>query len=490
MTSPQTYDDIKALAVALGRPVSTLIALADRNDPYYCGPTRQALARWFANEIWSLLDPQANGVHVRRVHYFIVNQRPERRPAKLDGTPYENTFADWRELCDASLAARELGLVDAGRFVDRRAGEPTVIFIPDDEEIEAEVVITGDTIERPSPETVPRYTPRHYAFPALPALTVFEPDVIEPYVIEIWCEKSTVNDVLVPLARRCDVGLVTGVGELSHTHCHQLVERVRAHGRKTRVLYISDFDPAGNGMPVSIARKIEHILRRDGHELDIRLDPLLLTHEQVKRYQLPRIPIKNSDPRKRHFEARYGTGAVELDALEALYPGELARIIQAAIEVYRAPTRATREEIEIVSSELERYADEVRRDVLHRHDPALAALRASFAQMQDAIAPHQSALRALVEEYEARMAEQVEAINDQVAQLYDQAEALWEVIVADLQESKPDPSEVDWPAAYLAEESDDQLFQSERDYVEQVNRYKQHQGKPVARRRRNGRSAR
>jgi hypothetical protein len=36
MTSPQTYDDIKALAVALGRPVSTLIALADRNDPFYC----------------------------------------------------------------------------------------------------------------------------------------------------------------------------------------------------------------------------------------------------------------------------------------------------------------------------------------------------------------------------------------------------------------------------------------------------------------------
>jgi hypothetical protein len=40
----------------------------------------------------------------------------------------------------------------------------------------------------------------------------------------------------------------------------------------TRILYISDFDPAGAHMPVSVARKIEYLLRRDGHDLDIRLD--------------------------------------------------------------------------------------------------------------------------------------------------------------------------------------------------------------------------
>src|SRR6185295_15672471 len=112
-------------------------------------------------------------------------------------------------------------------------------------------------------------------------------------------------DVLEPLARCIGVTLVTGVGELSHTHCNRLVKRVTMHRRKTRIPYIADFDPAGDGMPVSIARKIEHILRRDGHEdLDIRLDSLVLTAEQVRRYGLPRIPIKDSDARKNHFEAR------------------------------------------------------------------------------------------------------------------------------------------------------------------------------------------
>ena len=74
-----TYDDVKVLAAELGRPASTLIALAPANDPFYCGPTRQALARWFADEIWPLLDPEADSVHIRRVHYLVVNQPPDRK---------------------------------------------------------------------------------------------------------------------------------------------------------------------------------------------------------------------------------------------------------------------------------------------------------------------------------------------------------------------------------------------------------------------------
>ena len=48
----------------------TLIALSPNNDPFYCAPARQALARWFADEIWSLLDPEVDSVHIRRAHYL------------------------------------------------------------------------------------------------------------------------------------------------------------------------------------------------------------------------------------------------------------------------------------------------------------------------------------------------------------------------------------------------------------------------------------
>ena len=490
MTSPITYDDIKTLAVKLGRPASTLIALAPGNDPFYCGPARQALARWFADEIWPLLDPEADSVHIRRAHYLVVNQPAERRPTKLDGVLFENTLEDWQELCAASLAARELGLVDADRFVDRRAGEPTFIFVPDDEAAEAAVDVIDDTIERPFPEQAPRYTPRAYAFPPLPALSVLEPEIVEDYAIEIWAEKSTMNDVLDPLARRLGVTLVTGVGELSHTHCNKLVNRVLEHRRKCRILYIADFDPAGDGMPVSIARKIEHILRRDGHDdLDIRLDPLVLTASQVSRYGLPRIPIKDSDQRKGHFEARFGAGATELDALEAIHPGELARIVKARIEVYRAPTREARGEIADLVSELERHASEVREAVLDRHASEITHLRDKFDRMTETIQPHQDALAELAAEYEARMAEHIEAINVEVERFYDEIEPVLSDITADLEDEKPDPSDLEWSAGYAADESDEQLFQSERSYVEQMGFYKKHQGKPTSRRRGSGGSA-
>ena len=39
----------------------------------------------------------------------------------------------------------------------------------------------------------------------------------------------------------------------------------------------------------------------------------------------------------------------------------------------------------------------------------------------------------------------------------------------------------DWPEPREGDEDDDPLFDSTRDYVEQVDRYKQHQGKPTGR---------
>src|SRR5262249_50240880 len=145
---------------------------------------------------------------------------------------------------------------------------------------------------------------------------------------------------------------IPGVGELSLTRVHEHVQRVIRHRRKTRIIYISDFDPAGNDMPVSIARKIEFLLRKNKlDDLDIRLDPLLLTREQVEHYRLPRIPIKDIDARKASFEKRFGEGAVELDALEALHPGELARLVIERVELYREAARQTRGSITDVAGE-------------------------------------------------------------------------------------------------------------------------------------------
>ena len=142
------------------------------------------------------------------------------------------------------------------------------------------------------------------------------------------------DDVLVPLCRQYGAVLVTGAGFQSLSSVMQLLQRVDQAGKPARIFYLSDFDPAGDAMPVAIARQIEFHTPQHAPLADIKLTPLGLTREQVQHYGLPRIPIKETDTRKTNFEDRYGAGAVELDALEALYPGELATMVRTALDPY------------------------------------------------------------------------------------------------------------------------------------------------------------
>jgi hypothetical protein len=59
------------------------------------------------------------------------------------------------------------------------------------------------------------------------------------------CEKSTINDVLIPLCQRYGMTSQTGAGELSITLTRLLAERMQESGKPTRIFYLSDFDPAG-----------------------------------------------------------------------------------------------------------------------------------------------------------------------------------------------------------------------------------------------------
>jgi hypothetical protein len=376
-------------------------------------------------------------------------------------------------------------------FTDRRAGEPVHSADDTDAAEDGVIFVTGGELERPSAESTFsfQYVPQVYAFPALPSVAVTEPDLAEPYAIEVWAEKSTMNDILLPLAQRYGVTLVAGVGELSLTHCHWLIERALAHGKPLRVLYISDFDPAGNRMPVSVARKIEYLIRRDGYDLDIRLEPLVLTREQVERYALPRIPIKDSDFGKRHFETRYGEGATELDALEALYPGELRRLVVAAIRRYREPTEQARRENLAIAAEVSAQAEDERQAVLAEFDEQLADLRRAHEAMRQSIRPHQDALAAIAAEAARRSREHLEAINAEVDAFHDRAEELWNAIAEALTERVPAAEEIAWASPVDADEDMDPLFDSARGYIEQNDRYKEHLGKPTARRARgNGRA--
>ena len=161
-----------------------------------------------------------------------------------------------------------------------------------------------------------------------------------PYLVEVWCEKTTMNDVLVPLCRKRRVNLVAGAGEMSETQTRLLMERAIAASKPVRIFYVSDFDPAGRSMPVAVSRRIEFYLVKNDYEVDMQLIPLVLSAQQCQEYNLPRTPIKETERRAARFEAQFGEGATELDALEALHPGTLEKLTDQAISRYLSPDYA------------------------------------------------------------------------------------------------------------------------------------------------------
>jgi hypothetical protein len=433
------YDSIKLLAQELGRPARTLIALAPQNDPFYITPGRLAAAQWFT-KIWKRL-LLGTVAHIRRVHYVLVSQK--RPPLNVYGKPYRNTDDNWSDLLKASRDARLLGLVSASAFVDRRNDEP-LIYLPNNAE-QAWLCTLG---RKPSVEIA------SIEMPDLPALYLHPPTILQRYHIEIWCEKTTVNDVLEPLARQNGCNLITGSGELSLTACELVVERAIASGRPVIILYISDFDPAGMSMPVAVARKIEHRLRREKLDLNIQLRPIALTHEQCIEYRLPRTPLKETERRAARFQERFGEGATELDALEALHPGELRRIVE---------------------TEIARYYDY---DLDRTVEATTADIKAELERLnQRTHARHRGEIRRLRSEW-GSIAKDYER---QIAAWRERADPVWQAIAQQLEADSPDLNEIDWPEPAEGDEDPNPLFDSTRDYVEQIDRYKRFQDRPTTR---------
>ena len=463
------YERIKKDARAQGVKVAELLALAVKNDPFYTGrPAEKKAAEWFA-DLWERFG-YTTEVHLRRVHYRIDGQK---QPIKRhDGKLYENTETDWDHLCEASKHARYLGLVAYDAFVDRKNPEAKV-YTDWSQRFDPRPrygISSGEFDYEYTLPDLPDLDGLPQTLPGLPDFSVMGYlDLKQDYHVEVWCEKNTMNDILVPLCRTYGTVLVTGAGELSITAVVDFFDRARRSKRPARILYISDFDMAGTNMPVSVARKIEFFQRENGDEgLDIRLQPIILTAEQVVEYDLPRKPGKDSDKRKSGWEATHGKGVVELDALEALHPGELARIVEEAILVYYDPS-------------LQERADEVKREMIADLDTEREAVLKPY---QDGLEDLEQDYVALLEDFgetQARFAEliadfqpQIEAYKDRLQGIREHGSELYEQIQTYLRGVEMDRDDYALPKPDLPPESDGMLYVSDRDYIEQLEAYKAH----------------
>ncbi len=430
------YEEIKSLAKSMKCRVSELLALSSNNDPFYCGmPAQVEKAKWFA-ELWQRFG-YTSGVHLRRMHYQIVSQNPP--VLTVNGLPYENTEKCWDELGKASQAARYLDMVDPENFVDRRNDAPV-------DNIDYETALHAD-VEAQS--NIPALW--EMELPAFPDLPQYDLSLDSPqrYHLELWCEKSTQDDILRPLAMSYHAALQYGLGELSVTLAVEAMRRFEKSKKPVRIFYISDFDPAGWNMPRSMSAKLQYFNMKLGLNLDIRLFPVILTPEQCRAYNLPRTPIKETDRRKSSFELRFGVGATELDALEALYPGELRTVLR---------------------EELDRYYDRKLSERVWKHEQ----------DVQDVLTEAQERVydrhRAEIEELESEWQAIRDEFDERISEHSEKRDRIWQTIHDELGEEELSISEDDVPEAEYADERDGALFDSSRDYLTQNAIYQAHKG--------------
>lgn len=138
--------------------------------------------------------------------------------------------------------------------------------------------------------------------------------------LEVWIEKKALQGVLTDIASMEGVGLFACKGYPSLSSLYEASQRfgeARDNGKSLVIIYLGDYDPTGEDIPRSIQ---DSMASQFG--LDIDVQRIALMESQVKEYNLPPAPVKDTDSRSKGWD---GLGQVELDALEPTVLKDMTR---------------------------------------------------------------------------------------------------------------------------------------------------------------------
>jgi len=308
-------------------------------DPYFVGSAKDYTdAEWVA-KLWDkMMASRKKPLHLRGFHYWIQSQGIK----KPDGQLYahKDPTKDWGYLLHSAQIARYLGIGKWEKLMDLKHPEPSDY---DSYTVETGLNHSGDidiqgTLDRRLNGIVDSF---------LQSLVYESPRYANDYQewhLEVWCEKSSMGMVIDPACKKYQATYQPLVGQSSVEKVNLAAQRaMKAYraGKKVRIFYVADYDRYGWGMVSAVARKLEFMLQ-DCPDADVKLTRLALNDEHITKYNLPKAP-------------KHGEAVVELDALEAIHPGELGKVIEKALSPYYET-----ENTNIVESENQRMRREVK----------------------------------------------------------------------------------------------------------------------------------
>ncbi len=389
---------IAAEAKAVGVQVNDLRVMSARRDPYTLDTaTNHRNGKWFAEQVDRFVHSQPT-VHLRGLHYILSSTAAIVRP---DGRLYVNDHSCWTWLQDrAAKAARWLDYVPFDRIHDARNEDPIWCALS-------------------QPSMVSSYGKRSVIVDVrslgieMPGLGDVLPYVgvsggrrpVQPYRLGLIGEKSSLRPVVEPLAQEYRMDVVLDTGDARDSHLYEMAERASHDRRPFVVFYLSDFDPGGHNMPTSVARKFQALCALHFPDLDLRLYPVALTLEQCVKFDLPSAPLKPSERRKEKWQAQTGgREQTELDALMALRPGELEKLLIAAVEPFFDPTLNQRfNEADAMPREVQEWFDAL---------PACTVAVEAITPLRNAAAEAADALKKAVEEHAEAVRKAVREAED------------------------------------------------------------------------------
>jgi hypothetical protein len=290
---------LEETAAAEQVPLKDLTVLAAQHDPFRVDtPAGHRDGAWLARVVAELIGTRR--IHLRGLHYAItMHTSPIVKP---NGERYVNDDANWQWLQNGPAKdARWLGYLPFDQITDARNDAPEVrIYTPAEPWpfLSVEVDIDVPDIED-----------------LMPAVGIRDFNGAQPHKLVLFGEKSSLADVLGPVAATYKADLYLPTGEISDTLMHQMARVGAEDGRPMVVVCFSDTDPAGWQMPLSIGRKLQALKAGWFPDLDFQVHRAALTPDQVREYGLPSSPLKETEKRGDRWRAAMLIDQTEIDAL-------------------------------------------------------------------------------------------------------------------------------------------------------------------------------
>jgi hypothetical protein len=355
-----------------------LTVLSPEKDPFRLDtPAKHRNSEWLADVALALgkLD-SGKKIHLRGLHYATSNAKtPFIKP---DGTQYLNNDADWEWMKAAMKSARWLGYIPWDVVKDKHSDAPTIYKFTEPDPWP--YLSVGLDITVPSVDEIQ----------VSAGLEGFEG--VQPYKIIMIGEKSSLRDILLPIAWQYGADLYLPTGNISDTFVHQIAKNAHEDTRPLVLQYFSDCDPSGWNMPIEVGRKLQAFKATLFPDIEFRQYRAALTPEQVKGERLPdgtrlpESPLKPKEKRADRWMELMGVKQTEIDALIELHPNLLRRIARKAIapfydltldqRVFEARTAWVREAQRVVDNDLDDHLQQIRDDAVDKLEEMQAEIDA------------------------------------------------------------------------------------------------------------------